>query len=75
MGVQEVDRAFPEPLKGPILRRIQCRIIPRIDVLVDRIYDEFKSDYYPGETVTIIRKKDGERVTDGARLSNMYLMV
>lgn len=66
-GAQEVDQAFPEPLKGPILRRIQCRIIPRIDVLVDKIYDEFKSDYYPGETVTIIRKKDGERVTGVVR--------
>ncbi|XXG96468.1 glycosyl transferase [Hypoxylon texense] len=66
-GAQEVDQAFPEPLKGPILRRIQCRIVPRIDNLVDMVYNDFKDDYYPGETVTVIRKKDGERVTGVVR--------
>lgn len=52
-GAQEVEQAFPEPLKGPILRRVQFQTVSRIDHLVDQIYDEFKTDYYPGETVTV----------------------
>ncbi|KAI0180833.1 hypothetical protein GGR52DRAFT_7137 [Hypoxylon sp. FL1284] len=75
-GAQEVDQAFPEALKGPILRRVHCQTISRIDTLVDMVYDEYKSDYYPGETVTVIRK-DGERVTgivrDKARLGSKLL--
>ncbi|KAI1772503.1 ATP-utilizing chromatin assembly and remodelling N-terminal-domain-containing protein [Hypoxylon cercidicola] len=75
-GAQEVDQAFPEPLKGPVLRRVQLQVISRIDTLVDMIYDEFKSEYYPGETVTIVQK-DGERVTaivrDKARLGSKML--
>jgi hypothetical protein len=27
--------------------------VSRIDTLVDQIYEEFKNDYYPGETVTV----------------------
>ncbi|KAH6636530.1 hypothetical protein F5144DRAFT_509024 [Chaetomium tenue] len=52
-GAAEVDQAFPEALKGPILRRVQFQTVSRIDTLVDQVYDEFKSDYYPGEAVTV----------------------
>ncbi|KAK3375073.1 hypothetical protein B0H63DRAFT_265849 [Podospora didyma] len=63
-GAAEVEQAFPEPLKGPILRRVQFSVISRIDTLVDKIYDEFKKDYYPGEAVTV-------HVTGGARLQGV----
>lgn len=65
-GAQEVEQAFPEPLKGPILRRVQFQTISRIDNLVDRLYDEFKSDFYPGEHVTV-SVLTGERLTGVVR--------
>ncbi|TRX88519.1 hypothetical protein FHL15_010558 [Xylaria flabelliformis] len=75
-GAQEVDQAFPEALKGPVLRRVQFQTISRIDSLVDMIYDEFKADYYPGESVTI-QLVTGERLTgivrDKARLGSKVL--
>ncbi|KAI5863242.1 hypothetical protein GGS23DRAFT_60200 [Durotheca rogersii] len=75
-GAQEVEQAFPEALKGPILRRIQFQTISRIDTLVDMIYDEFKADYYPGEAVTI-QLPDGQRLTgvvrDKSRLGSKVL--
>lgn len=61
-GAKEVEEAFPEALKGPILRRVQFQTISRIDNLVDMIYDEFKADYYPGEQVTV-HVITGERLT------------
>ncbi|KAI1110779.1 ATP-utilizing chromatin assembly and remodelling N-terminal-domain-containing protein [Nemania sp. NC0429] len=75
-GAQEVDQAFPEALKGPVLRRVQFQTISRIDTLVDMVYDEFKADYYPGEPVTI-QLMTGERLTgivrDKARLGSKVL--
>ncbi|KAH8668321.1 ATP-utilizing chromatin assembly and remodelling N-terminal-domain-containing protein [Xylariales sp. PMI_506] len=75
-GAQEVEQAFPEALKGPVLRRVQFQTISRIDTLVDMIYDEFKTDYYPGEAVTI-QLSTGERTTgvvrDKARLGSKVL--
>ncbi|KAI1504274.1 ATP-utilizing chromatin assembly and remodelling N-terminal-domain-containing protein [Biscogniauxia marginata] len=75
-GAQEVEQAFPEALKGPVLRRVQFQTISRIDTLVDMIYDEFKADYYPGESVTI-HLMNGERLTgvvrDKARLGSKVL--
>ncbi|ORY70045.1 uncharacterized protein BCR38DRAFT_98340 [Pseudomassariella vexata] len=75
-GAQEVEQAFPEALKGPVLRRVQFQTISRIDTLVDMIYDEFKADYYPGEAVTI-HLTSGERLTgvvrDKARLGSKVL--
>lgn len=51
-GAKEVDQAFPEALKGPVLRKVQFQTVSRIDNLVDKIFDEFRHDYYPGEVVT-----------------------
>ncbi|KAI2782946.1 ATP-utilizing chromatin assembly and remodelling N-terminal-domain-containing protein [Daldinia loculata] len=75
-GAQEVDQAFPEALKAPVLRRVQFQTISRIDTLVDMIYDEFKADYYPGESV-MVQLMNGERVAgtvrDKARLGSKVL--
>ncbi|KAK7742056.1 hypothetical protein SLS53_004642 [Cytospora paraplurivora] len=75
-GAQEVEQAFPEPLKGPILRRVQFQTISRIDNLVDKLYDEFKGDFYPGEHVTV-SIHTGERFTgvvrDKARFGSKVL--
>lgn len=65
-GAQEVEEAFPEALKGPILRRVQFQTISRIDNLVDLIYEEFRVDYYPGEIVTV-HVVTGERLTGVVR--------
>ncbi|KAE8454128.1 hypothetical protein EG329_005052 [Mollisiaceae sp. DMI_Dod_QoI] len=65
-GAQEVEQAFPEALKGPILRRVQFQTISRIDTLVDLIFDEFRSDYYPGEAVTV-HVVTGERLAGTVR--------
>ncbi|KAH7041322.1 uncharacterized protein B0I36DRAFT_21938 [Microdochium trichocladiopsis] len=75
-GAQEVDQAFPEALKGPVLRRVQFQTISRIDALVDTIYDEFRHDYYPGEAVTI-ELVSGKRCTgivrDKSRMGSKVL--
>jgi hypothetical protein len=49
----EIESTFPDPLREPILRKVQLSTISRIDNLVDHVYDEFKNDFYPGETVTV----------------------
>lgn len=51
---REVNSSFPEALREPILRRIQFSTVSRVDNLVDEIYEEFKSDFYPGENVLIL---------------------
>ncbi|KAL4903250.1 hypothetical protein BDW74DRAFT_156939 [Aspergillus multicolor] len=51
---REVNNSFPEALKGPILRRTQFSTVSRVDNLVDEIYEEFKSEFYPGEPVLIL---------------------
>ncbi|EPS38252.1 hypothetical protein H072_7939 [Dactylellina haptotyla CBS 200.50] len=50
-GSKDVEESFPDALKGPILKKVQFQTIPRIDNLVDLIYDFFKSDFFPGEQV------------------------
>ncbi|KAJ8067990.1 hypothetical protein OCU04_003569 [Sclerotinia nivalis] len=65
-GAQEVEEAFPNALKQPILRRVQFQTISRIDTLVDTIFEEFRSDYYPGEVVTV-HVVTGDRLTGTVR--------
>lgn len=65
-GSREVDNSFPDPLKGPVLRKIQFSTISRIDNLVDHIFEEFKQDFYPGETVTVVLD-DSSRLTGVVR--------
>lgn len=59
-GAREVDAAFPEALKGPILLKVQFQTLSRLDSLVDMVFDEFKADYYPGEEV-MVTLEDGSR--------------
>lgn len=56
----EVDDAFPDALKDPILRKVQFSTISRLDHLVDHVYEEFKSDFFPGENV-VVKFDDGGR--------------
>ncbi|KAI5283117.1 hypothetical protein KEM54_002384 [Ascosphaera aggregata] len=63
---EEVDRTFPESLKEPVLRRVQFSTTSRIDRLVDQVYEEFKSDFYPGERVTVLLE-DGTRLQGTVR--------
>ncbi|CAO1603507.1 hypothetical protein XANCAGTX0491_007094 [Xanthoria calcicola] len=49
----EVEDAFPHALKGPILRKVQFSTISRLDHLVDHVYEDFKHDYYPGESIVV----------------------
>ncbi|KAF7916288.1 hypothetical protein EAE99_009761 [Botrytis elliptica] len=65
-GAQEVEEAFPNPLKQPVLRRVQFSTISRIDTLVDIIFEEFRSDYFPGEAVTV-HVVSGDRLTGTVR--------
>ncbi|KAJ5098078.1 hypothetical protein N7532_005079 [Penicillium argentinense] len=51
---REVNNTFPEALKEPILRRIQFSTVSRVDNLVDEIFEEFRTDFYPGENVLIL---------------------
>ncbi|KAI5796398.1 DDT domain-containing protein [Peziza echinospora] len=50
-GSKDVDETFPEALKEPVLRRVQFQTISRVDNLVDHLFELFKQDFYPGETV------------------------
>lgn len=61
-GSREIDEAFPQALREPVLRRVQFSTVSRIDNLVEDVFNDFKNDFYPGELVTII-------VDDGSRLS------
>ncbi|KAF6825572.1 ddt domain-containing protein [Colletotrichum plurivorum] len=65
-GAEEVEQAFPEALKGPVLRRVQFQTVSRIDTLVDIVFEEFRADYYPGEAVTV-STADGERLQGAVR--------
>ncbi|KAL8944215.1 MAG: hypothetical protein Q9211_000684 [Gyalolechia sp. 1 TL-2023] len=56
----EVDDAFPDALKDPILRKVQFSTISRLDHLVDHVYEEFKSDFFPGENI-VVKFDDGRR--------------
>lgn len=64
LGSQEVDTSFPEALREPVLRRVQFSTVSRIDHLVDQIFDAFKQDFYPGETVFMV-------VDDNTRISGV----
>ena len=65
-GSREVEQAFPDPLKSPVLRRVQFSTTSRIDNLVDEVFDDFKNDFYPGEVVTVVLD-DGQRLNGRVR--------
>jgi ATP-utilising chromatin assembly and remodelling N-terminal/DDT domain/WSTF, HB1, Itc1p, MBD9 motif 1 len=64
IGSQEVESSFPEALREPVLRKVQFSTISRIDNLVDKVFDDFRQDFYPGETVTVV-------LDDGNRLNGL----
>ncbi|BFZ60434.1 hypothetical protein YB2330_001470 [Saitoella coloradoensis] len=49
-----LDMSFPEALKEPVLRKVQFSVVPRIDHLVDQIFEAFKTTYFPGETLNCV---------------------
>ncbi|KAI9826307.1 MAG: hypothetical protein M1832_000224 [Thelocarpon impressellum] len=61
---RDVEKAFPDALREPVLRKVQFSTVSRIDNLVDYIFDEFKQDFYPGEHVTV-------SIDNGERLSGV----
>jgi hypothetical protein len=65
-GSREVEQAFPDALKGPVLKRVQFSTTSRIDNLVDEVFDDFKTDFYPGEIVTVILD-DSQRLNGRVR--------
>lgn len=55
---QEADAAFPDPLKEPVLRKANFMTTPRMDKLVDEIYDAFKTDFFTGERVHVFADQE-----------------
>ncbi|KAL6454180.1 ITC1 Imitation switch two complex protein 1 [Candida maltosa Xu316] len=49
--IKEVEKNFPEALREHILRFLQFNRISRLDLLVDKVYQVFKNDYFPGENI------------------------
>ena len=49
--IREVEKISLKLLKEHILRFLQFNRISRLDMLVDNVYQVFKNDYFPGETV------------------------
>ncbi|KAK9347003.1 hypothetical protein V1522DRAFT_402802, partial [Lipomyces starkeyi] len=72
---REVDEAFPESLKEPVLRRVQFSTTSRLDHLVDEIFENFKNDYYPGEFVyaTISSEKFEVLIREKAQFNAIHL--
>ncbi|KAL1969742.1 hypothetical protein VTN77DRAFT_8295 [Rasamsonia byssochlamydoides] len=72
---RELNNAFPDALKEPILRRVQFSTVSRIDHLVDEVYEDFKQDFYPGEQVVILLE-GGQRlhgiIRDKANFPRQY---
>ncbi|MCJ1478129.1 hypothetical protein MMC13_006805 [Lambiella insularis] len=62
----EIDDAFPDSLREPILRKVQFSTKSRIDNLVDYIFEEFKQDFYPGESVVVVLNS-GDRLAGSIR--------
>ncbi|ODV89401.1 hypothetical protein CANCADRAFT_40871, partial [Tortispora caseinolytica NRRL Y-17796] len=56
--LNELHKYFPEPLKGPLLRRVQWCTTGRITALVDDLYDTFLQDFFPGEIVLMSLESD-----------------
>ena len=65
-GSREVEQAFPDALKEPVLRRVQFSTTSRVDNLVDEVFDDFKTDFYVGEYVTVVLD-DAERINGRVR--------
>ncbi|KXT17528.1 hypothetical protein AC579_3223 [Pseudocercospora musae] len=69
-----IENVFPEVLRDPILRKVQFSTISRMDELVNTIYDEFKSDYFPGEDV-MCTLDNGEQFEGAIREKAKFPMI
>lgn len=54
--IEALERNFPDALREHILRFLQFNRITRLDLLIDRVYLEFKHEYFPGEMVYLKTK-------------------
>lgn len=54
-GSKEVQDAFPESLREPVLRLVQHRVEQRLEQLVNTVHDKFNETYFPGEQIHISR--------------------
>ena len=73
-GSREIDEAFPQALREPVLRRVQFSTVSRIDNLVEDVFNDFKNDFYPGELVTVIldgASRLNGRVRDKAKFAEV----
>ena len=73
-GSREIDEAFPQALREPVLRRVQFSTVSRIDNLVEDVFNDFKNDFYPGELVTVILDNASRlngRVRDKAKFAEV----
>ncbi|KAF2100749.1 hypothetical protein NA57DRAFT_9993, partial [Rhizodiscina lignyota] len=50
-GSRDVESNFPEPLREPVLRRVQFSQTARLDDLVNEVHEHFKEDFFPGEQI------------------------
>ncbi|KAF2434508.1 hypothetical protein EJ08DRAFT_657246 [Tothia fuscella] len=58
---REVESAFPEPLRAPVLRKVQFSTIGRLEHLIAWVYEEFKADFWPREQVIAADVDTGEK--------------
>jgi ATP-utilising chromatin assembly and remodelling N-terminal/DDT domain len=64
-GSRELDSTFPEPLRAPVLKKVQHSTVGRLEQLVNWVYEEFKNDFFPKERVTAVI--DGEKLDGTVR--------
>lgn len=53
-----VEEKFPLKLREPVARYLHFNTIRRLDGLVEKVYSNFKTDFFPGETVHLRRNKE-----------------
>ena len=73
-GSREIDEAFPQALREPVLRRVQFSTVSRIDNLVEDVFNDFKNEFYPGELVTVVMDDSSRlngRVRDKAKFAEV----
>ncbi|WPB05108.1 uncharacterized protein RHO25_009758 [Cercospora beticola] len=69
-----IETLFPEVLRDPILRSVQFSTISRMDELVNKVFDDFKSDYFPGEEV-VCTLDNGEQFEGTIREKAKFPMI
>jgi hypothetical protein len=65
-GSREIDEAFPQALREPVLRRVQFSTVSRLDNLVEDVFNHLKTEFYPTEFIILVLD-DGTRVNGRIR--------